>query len=80
MSFCDFGKTVKKRLVDIDKTQKWLIEQIAKETGLYVDGFYLYKILTGQRNAPKITAAIRKILDLPGDIAEHTTTQKSDPI
>lgn len=67
MAFCDFGKTVKKRLVDLDKTQKWLMEQIADKTGLYVDGFYLYKILTGQRNAPKITAAIMEILDLPED-------------
>lgn len=67
MAFCDFGKTVKKRLVDLDKTQKWLMEQIAEKTGLYIDGFYLYKILTGQRNAPKITAAIMEILDLPED-------------
>ena len=67
MAFCDFGKTVKKRLIDLDKTQKWLMEQIADKTGLYVDGFYLYKILTGQRNAPKITAAIMEILDLPED-------------
>ena len=67
MAFCDFGKTVKKRLVDLDKTQKWLMEQIAEKTGLYIDDFYLYKILTGQRNAPKITAAIMEILNLSED-------------
>ena len=38
MAFCDFGKTVKKRLVDLDKTQKWLMEQIAEKTGLPDDG------------------------------------------
>jgi hypothetical protein len=48
----------------IGKEQKWLEEEIAKETGLYTDSSYLYKILTGQRNAPKIVKAIRKILDI----------------
>ncbi len=64
MSFCDFGKEVKKKLVDIDQTQKWLMEQISVKTGLYMDGFYLHKILTGQSANPKIVAAIREILDL----------------
>lgn len=68
MAFCDFGKSVKKRLVDLDKSQKWLIEQIGERTGLYVDGGYLYKILAGRRAAPKITAAIREILSMPDEI------------
>lgn len=67
MAFCYFGKTVKKRLVDLDQTQKWLMQQITEKTGLYVDGRYLYKVLAGQRKAPKITAAIREILDIPED-------------
>ena len=65
MSFCNFGKEVKKKLVDIDQTQKWLMDQISKKTGLYMDGFYLHKILTGQSTNQKIVAAIRDILDLP---------------
>ena len=64
MSFCNFGKEVKKKLVDIDQTQKWLMEQISAKTGLYMDGFYLHKILTGQSANPKIVAAIQEILDL----------------
>ena len=32
---------------------------------MFVDDAYLSKILTGQRNAPKIVQAIREILDLP---------------
>lgn len=32
-----FGKDVKKKLVDIDKPQVWLIEQVKKSTGLYFD-------------------------------------------
>lgn len=62
--FSDFGLCVKTELLRQGKEQKWLEEQIATETGLFMDSGYLYKILTGQRNAPKIVNAIRKILNI----------------
>jgi hypothetical protein len=46
------------------REQKWLIEAVAEETGLYIDSSYLYKILTGKRNAPKIVTAICDILSI----------------
>ena len=60
-----FGKQVKYRLIDLGKTQTWLQEQITKKTGLFMDSGYIYKILTGQRNTPKVVQAIREILDIP---------------
>ncbi len=63
--FTAFGKEVKKALVDVGETQDWLMKRIEGDTGLFVDSGYMYKILTGQRNAPKIVQAIREILDLP---------------
>lgn len=60
-----FGKEVKKRLVDIDRNQNWLINQVKEKTGLYCDSSYMYKILTGQHNTPSIVQAIREILDIP---------------
>lgn len=60
-----FGKEIKKRLVDIDESQEWLIAQVQEKTGMFLDSGYLYKILVGNRTAPKITQAIREILDLP---------------
>ena len=60
-----FGKEVKKRLVDLEQSQVWLIEQVAARTGLYFDGSYLFKVMTGQLNTPKIVQAIREILDIP---------------
>lgn len=62
--FSDFGLCVKMKLLQIGKTQKWLEETVAEETGLFVDNGYMHKILTGQRNAPKIVTAIRKILNI----------------
>jgi hypothetical protein len=46
------------------KDQKWLEEAVSAKTGLYVDCGYMYKILTGQRNAPRIVAAICEILNI----------------
>lgn len=60
--YTDFGLFVKTELLRRGKDQKWLEEAVRKRTGLYVDGSYLYKILTGKRNAPKIADAIKEIL------------------
>ena len=57
---CNFGKEIKKRLVDIDKNQEWLITEVRADTGLYFDTGYLHKILVG-----RIVASISKILEIP---------------
>ena len=46
--FSDFGKAVKIRLIELDKTQDWLIEQVKERTGDYFDSSYLYRILAGK--------------------------------
>ena len=61
---CQFGKEIKKRLVDIDKNQEWLILQVRTDTGLYFDSSYLYKVLVGKIATPSIIASICKILDI----------------
>ena len=62
--FSDFGLCVKTKLLQMGKGQKWLEKAVNEKTGLFVDSGYMYKILTGQRNAPKIVAAIREILNI----------------
>lgn len=62
--FTAFGKEIKKRLIDIDHSQAWLIEQVSGLTGLYFDRSYMHKIMTGQLSTPKIVGAIREILCL----------------
>lgn len=61
---CSFGKEIKKRLVDIDKNQNWLIGQVQKDTGRYFDCGYLYKVLVGEAAPADIVASIRRILEL----------------
>lgn len=60
----DFRKQVKYRLIDLNKSQKWLENQVREKTGLFVDSSYLTKIFNGDRNAPKIKAAICEILGI----------------
>ena len=62
--FTDFGLCVKTKLLRMGKEQKWLEEAVSDKTGLFVDNGYMYKILTGQRNAPKIVDAICEILNI----------------
>ena len=60
-----FGKEIKKRLVDMERNQMWLIEQVRSRTGLYFDGSYLYKVMAGKLDTPKVVQAIQEILDIP---------------
>lgn len=62
--FTDFGLCIKTELLRNGKDQKWLEQTVSKKTGLYVDNGYMYKILTGQRNAPKVVEAICEILNI----------------
>ena len=59
-----FGKDIKKRLLDVDHDQSWLIEQVSVKTGLYFDRSYLHKIMTGKLNTPGIVSAICEILGI----------------
>ena len=61
------GRTIKKRLIDLDKNQLWLVEQVKQATGLYFDSSYLQKIMTGVLKTPGILLAIREILDISED-------------
>lgn len=67
----DFGKAVKIRLVEMEKTQEWLIEQVKEQTGDYFDSSYLHRILTGKLAAengingkPGKAEVIREILGM----------------
>lgn len=63
--YTGFGLAVKTKLLGPPtRTQAWLVDEVRTATGLYVDDAYISKILTGQRNAPRVVAAIREILEI----------------
>lgn len=67
----DFGKQVRIRLIEMDKTQEWLIDQVKERTGDFFDSSYLHRILSGKlpgeagRNGkPGKASVIREILGI----------------
>lgn len=63
--FTPFGLCVKTELLRRGMTQKQLEEEVTCRSNLFVDSGYMYKILTGQRSAPKVVQTIQEILELP---------------
>ena len=61
---CEFGQKIEICLVKIKRTNAWLIDQVAKDTGKYFDRSYLHKIKTGEAATPGIVASICRILDI----------------
>lgn len=66
----EFEKAVKHRLIDLGKTQVWLMSEVSDRTGLYIDTSYLYKILKGRLPATKIVNTICEVLEIeaPADV------------
>ena len=62
--YSDFGKLVKKQLIEMNQTQEWLITEIKADTRLFIDSSYLNRILTGRNKSEKIINSIKKILSL----------------
>lgn len=67
----DFGKAVKIRLIELEQTQDWLIEQVKEKTGDFFDSSYLHRLLvgktpgdTGREGKPGKVAVIREILGM----------------
>lgn len=60
----DYGMKVKIALLEKSQSQTWLEQEVTRRTGLYVDSSYMYRILTGQRAAPKVVCAINEILEI----------------
>lgn len=63
-SITNYGKMVKKRLIDLERTQNWLTEEVNKITGLHSDSKYIGKVLRGVRQSQNVKSAINEVLGL----------------
>ena len=59
-----FGKAVKKKLVDLDKSQAWLIDQVKEKTGLFCDSSLMSRLLNGSYKSQNMTQAVCEILGM----------------
>ena len=62
--YTEFGRAVKKALVDRGMTGVWLVEQVRVRTGMYFDPPYLSRLIRGQKRSAVFEAAIREVLGL----------------
>lgn len=69
---CSYGTKIKMCLIESNKEQNWLIDEVKSLTGLYFDSSYLYKIMAGKIKTPTIIAAINQVLGIeyPDDAKE----------
>ena len=59
-----FGLEAKIAMLKRGMKQVELIDLVKQDTGLYVDDSYMYKILHGDRSAPKVIQSICRILEI----------------
>ena len=60
----EYKKTVKKRLIDLEKNTEWLANEVNARTGLHCDRPYVSKVMSGVRHSPRVTEAINQILGI----------------
>ncbi len=61
----EYGMKIKFRLLKLNRTQNWLIEEVRKILpNRYLDTSNLYKIMTGEINSKDIQSAINQVLDI----------------
>lgn len=80
MAQTDYAKLVKHRLIDMEKTQTWLCEEVARRTGTPFNDAYLSKILRGFRGAYLMRGfdAINEILGIDEQaVSEHAVSAES---
>lgn len=64
VTYTEFGREVKKALVDRGMTGVWLVEQVRLRTEMYFDPPYLSRLLRGQKRSRVFEDAIREVLGL----------------
>ena len=61
---CPYGAKLKMKLLELNRSQKWLEEEITKRTGLYCDSGTLGVIIRGESKREKLVNAINEILGI----------------
>lgn len=60
----DFEKTIKKRLIEKEMTQKMLAQEVSERTGLKFNQQYVSNVIRGSRTSPRVRDAISEILGI----------------
>lgn len=77
----EYGKTIKKKLVDLGRTNTWLCEEVAAKTSSFFDSAYLSRICRGERTPilERGVAAINEILGIDEQaVSEHAVSAEGE--
>ena len=67
-SICPLGKAVKIRLLEMNKKQSWLIDELqSKLPDMYIDSSVLFRILCGEIKGGRVVDTVKNILDIKED-------------
>lgn len=62
-ALCEFGVCVKHRLVELNRTQLWLISETKKLLpNRYIDSSYLHKLMVGEVHSDTVCGAMMDVL------------------
>lgn len=60
----EFGIKVKHRLIDLGEPQNWLIAEVRKRTGKFMNSSYLSRLMTGKASSEPMKRTICEILGI----------------
>ena len=60
----NYGRSIKKKLLDMDKSQEWLIREVNNKCTIMVTSSYLNRIMTGKVRKSAAIQVINNILDI----------------
>ena len=60
----DYGKCIKKKLLDMDKSQEWLISEVNKKSPITLTSSYLNRIMIGKVINSTAIPIINEVLEI----------------
>ena len=64
----EYKKTVRKRLIDLEKDTTWLAAEVNARTNMHTDAPYISRVLSGKRNSVRVRTAINEILGIEASV------------
>ena len=63
--YSDFGRSIKKKLVENNKNQNWLLDELRKRLpDMYIDSSLIHKIIVGEVSSGRVVEEIHNIFEI----------------
>ena len=65
--FTEYGKSIKRRILELDRTQAWLIDEVNKRANITMTSSYLNRIMIGKVAKSSAIPIINEILGIESE-------------